>query len=213
MLNKFKSRLSRADDDLPHSSLAADDLVPQLPDRPFMLKLRKGSNLHRFKVKMVSIIHLNESEMRNVTSRMKPNLGTSLTTAQRFSYKNSHFAYINGPVGPLFYHPEKLKFAAKPLIQICIINLSACNVDHVLASLKLCKIFQDTPLKTVLDHLAPEYNVKPELFILQLNDETLDPAKTPSQLGLTVIDIIGTRDSLLVPWCSTSSSTTIGLSF
>ena len=94
MLNKFKSRLSRADDDLPHSSLAADDLVPQLPDRPFMLKLRKGSNLHRFKVKMVSIISLNKSKMRNVSSHMKPNLGTSLTTAQRFSYKNSDFVYI-----------------------------------------------------------------------------------------------------------------------
>ncbi|XP_063674803.1 NFATC2-interacting protein-like [Bolinopsis microptera] len=52
------------------------------------------------------------------------------------------------------------------------------------------KIKTDTPLKTVLDHLAPEYNVKPELFILQLNDETLDPLRTPNQLGLTVVDII-----------------------
>ena len=43
----------------------------------------------------------------------------------------------------------------------------------------------------MLAHLAPHYNIEPELFILQLNDETLDPTKSPIQLGLTVVDIIG----------------------
>ncbi|KAL5256722.1 hypothetical protein ACHWQZ_G011848 [Mnemiopsis leidyi] len=101
VLNKLKSRIGSAEEDLPHSSyLVTDDSPSLLPDRPFMLKLRKGSNLHRFKIKM------------------------------------------------------------------------------------------DTPLKTVLEHLGPEYDVSPELFILQLNDETLDWTKNPHQLGLTVVDII-----------------------
>ncbi|KAL5256721.1 hypothetical protein ACHWQZ_G011848 [Mnemiopsis leidyi] len=115
VLNKLKSRIGSAEEDLPHSSyLVTDDSPSLLPDRPFMLKLRKGSNLHRFKIKM------------------------------------------------------------------------------------------DTPLKTVLEHLGPEYDVSPELFILQLNDETLDWTKNPHQLGLTVVDIIG-AGRCSTPSCSKGS--------
>ena len=57
VLNKLKSKIGSSEEDLPHSSyIVADDLQPHLPDRPFMLKLRKGSNLHRFKIKMVSVV-------------------------------------------------------------------------------------------------------------------------------------------------------------
>ena len=54
VLNKFKSKINTVEDNLPQSSyVVADDDVRA--DRPFMLKMRKGSNLHRFKIKTVGV--------------------------------------------------------------------------------------------------------------------------------------------------------------
>ena len=52
-------------------------------------------------------------------------------------------------------------------------------------------LVQDTALIVALEHMAPKYEVSALQFILQLNDKALDPNKTPRELGLTVVDIIG----------------------
>lgn len=35
------------------------EILQSAPDRPFLLKLRKGSSLHRFKIKMVGVQRYN----------------------------------------------------------------------------------------------------------------------------------------------------------
>jgi hypothetical protein len=57
VLNKFKRKITNEEEDLPHAScLVPDEILSLASERPFILKLRKGGNLHRFKVKMVYVV-------------------------------------------------------------------------------------------------------------------------------------------------------------